>query len=138
LTAAGWLLPAPGDIVWCRFPELPRRSPGPKPRPALVSTVTERTDGVAVAVVYSTSQQLDRLSAGQFAITRRDHAAAFRAAGLSHDTKFDFKQAVELPWNLEFFAVPPGAPFGQQPKLGVLHASVYRAAAVAYPAAKAR
>ena len=102
---AVWSLPAPGDIVWCRFPELPRRSPGPKPRPALVLEVTERQDGATVTVVYGTSQQLHRLSAGEFVLRRQSHSAAYQAAGLSYDTKFDFKQSIELPWIEEFFAV---------------------------------
>lgn len=58
---ARWTPPAPGDIVWCRFPNLPQRSTGPKPRPALVCDVTEREDGVAVTVAYGTSQSLNRL-----------------------------------------------------------------------------
>jgi hypothetical protein len=129
-----WPLPAAGDIVWCRFPHWPGRSPGPKPRPALVLKVTEREDGAEVVVIYGTSQRVDRLSRGEFAITRTGHAAAFEAAGLSFDTKFDFGQAVALPWNDSFFAVPPGAPSGQKPRLGVLHASMMRAASAAYAA----
>jgi hypothetical protein len=136
--AAHWPPPAPGDIVWCRFPELPKRSPGPKPRPALVLEVIEREDGVEIAVVYGTSQRVDKLSAGEFAITRVGHAAAYKAAGLSHDTKFDFKQTARLPWNGEFFAVPPGAPNGQKPLIGTLHASVIRAAAAAHAAEQQR
>ncbi len=136
--AARWPQPAPGDIVWCRFPELPGQSPGPKPRPALVLEVIEREDGIEVAVVYGTSQRVDKLSAGEFAITRVGHAAAYKAAGLSHDTKFDFKQTARLPWSEEFFAVPPGAPNGQKPLIGTLHASVIRAAAAAHTAEKQR
>ena len=75
-----WPLPAPGDIVWCRFPELPTRSPGPKPRPALVLEVIERDDGAEILVVYGTSQRVSRMSAGEFAITRLGHAAAYKAA----------------------------------------------------------
>jgi hypothetical protein len=129
-----WTPPAPGDIVWCRFPELPRRSPGPKPRPALVSDVTEREDGVSVTVVYGTSQGLNRLHSGQFAITKQGSPAAYSNAGLSFDTKFDFKQSVELPWSEDFFAVPTHAPHGQHPKLGSLHASMMRAVQAAYQA----
>jgi PemK-like, MazF-like toxin of type II toxin-antitoxin system len=136
--AARWPLPAPGDIVWCRFPELPRQFPGPKPRPALVLEVIEREDGIEVTVVYGTSQRVDKLSAGEFAITRVGNAAAYKAAGLSHDTKFDFKQTARLPWSEEFFAVPPGAPNGQKPLIGTLHASVIRAAAAAHAADKQR
>jgi hypothetical protein len=136
--AAHWPLPAPGDIVWCRFPELPRQSPGRKPRPALVLEVIEREDGIEIAVVYGTSQRVDKLSAGEFAITRLGHAAAYKAAGLSHDTKFDFKQTARLSWSDEFFAVPPGAPNGQRPLLGTLHASMIRAAATAHAAEQQR
>lgn len=28
-----WPLPAPGDIIWCLFPEVPNIEPGPKQRP---------------------------------------------------------------------------------------------------------
>ncbi len=136
--AAHWPLPAPGDIVWCGFPELPRPSPGPTPRPALVLEVIEREDGIEIAVVYGTSQRVDKLSAGEFAITRLGHAAAYKAAGLSHDTKFDFKQTAHVPWNDEFFAVPPGAPNGQKPLMGTLHASMVRAAAAAHAAEQQR
>jgi hypothetical protein len=74
----------------------------------LVLAVIDREDGAEIAVVYGTSQRVDKLSAGEFAITRLGHAAAYKAAGLSHDTKFDFKQTAHLPWNDDFFAVPPG------------------------------
>jgi hypothetical protein len=136
--SAHWALPSPGDIVWCRFPELPKQLPGPKPRPALVLEVIEREDGIEIAVVYGTSQRADKLSAGEFAITRLGHAAAYKAAGLSHDTKFDFKQTAHLPWNDEFFAAPPGPPNGQRPLMGTLHASVIRAAAAAHAAEQQR
>ena len=131
---ARWPLPAPGDIVWCRFPELPRRSAGPKPRPALGLEVVEREHGAEILVAYGTSRPVDKLSSGEFAITRLGHAAAYKTAGLSHDTRFDFREAIRLPWNDEFFAVPPGAPNGQTPLLGTLHASMMRAAAAAYAA----
>ena len=51
-----WPAPEPGDIVWCRFPERPRDKPGPKPRPALVLAVTQRSGGFEVEVAYGTSQ----------------------------------------------------------------------------------
>ena len=51
-----WPPPEPGDIVWCRFPQRPRDVPGPKPRPALVISVTEHQDGYAIMVAYGTSQ----------------------------------------------------------------------------------
>lgn len=131
---AAWQAPAAGDIVWCRFPELPRRDPGPKPRPALVCGVAEHEDGVAVTVAYGTSQGLQRLHRGEFAITRQGHPAAYASAGLSFDTKFNLGQLVELPWGDAFFAVPPHAPHGQHPRLGSLHASMMRAAQAAHQA----
>jgi len=130
----GWALPAPGDIVWCRFPNLPRRDPGPKPRPALVCSVAEHEDGAAITVAYGTSQGLHRLHKGEFAITKQGNPAAYGSAGLSFDTKFDLKQRVELPWNTDFFAVPAHSPHGQHPKLGSLHASMMRAVQTAYQA----
>lgn len=133
---APWPAPTPGDIVWCRFPELPRHSPGPKPRPALVCEVVERQDGVTLTVAYGTSQGLQRLRAGEFAITRQGNSAAYSAAGLSFDTKFNLAQRIELPWTEEFFAVPAQAPHGQQPKLGSLHASMMRALQAAFRAVR--
>ena len=129
---ANWAPPTPGDIVWCHFPMLPRRNPGPKPRPALVCDVTEREEGVTVTVAYGTSQGLQRLHKGEFAITKQVNPAAYSSAGLSFDTKFNLRQLVELPWNEDFFAVPARAPRGQHPKLGSLHASMMSAAHAAY------
>lgn len=97
--------------------------------------VTEKEDGVAVTVAYGTSQGLQRLHAGEFAITRQGHPAAYGTAGLSFDTKFDLRQRIELPWTEEFFTVPAQAPHGQHPKLGSLHASMMRALQAAYQAA---
>lgn len=122
-----WVAPDPGDIVWCRFPQRPRDTPGPKPRPALVVTVTEHEDGLAVTVAYGTSQKVDRLAAGEFAIRKAENRAAYELAGLSYDTKFDLRNRVDLPWNDTFFAVPPNPPHGQTPKLGSLHIAMQRA-----------
>lgn len=99
--------------------------------------VEERDDGVIVTVAYGTSQQLTRLHTGEFAITKQGAPAAFKAAGISFDTKFNVSQAVALPWGEEFFGVPPNAPHGQSPRLGSLHASVYRAAQAAHAAVQA-
>lgn len=134
--ASPWAPPAVGDILWCHFPYVPDPNPGPKPRPALVVQVTVRVDGVAVAVAYGTSQRVERLVAGEFSICAQHHPVAYALAGLSFDTKFNFKQIVELPWTAAFFKVPPRAPQGQQPKLGTLHPSLMQAAQVAYRAAK--
>src|SRR5574340_354028 len=134
--ATAWPVPEPGDIVWCRFPERPRDKPGPKPRPALVLEVTRADDGVAVTVAYGTSQKLDRLMAGEFAIRRQDNPAAFELAGLSYATKFDLRKSLSLPWDAEFFAVAPGARFGQTPKLGTLHPALVGAVRAAARASR--
>ncbi|MSQ72491.1 MAG: hypothetical protein EXR27_14545 [Betaproteobacteria bacterium] len=133
-----WDAPEPGDIVWCRFPARPRDVPGPNPRPALVLTVTEAEDGIAVQVAYGTSQKLDRLLAGEFAIRRLENGAAYSMAGISYDTKFDLKRTMLLPWTEPFFGVPPEARHGQNPKLGSLHVGMLKAVAAAARGAVAR
>ncbi len=129
-------MPEPGDIVWCRFPQRPRDAPGPKARPALVLVVNQFQDGVTLQVAYGTSKKLDRLAAGEFAIRKVDHQAAFTAAGLSFDTKFDLRRTIELPWNDAFFSVPPTPRHGQHPKLGSLHIGMQKAVEAAVRAAR--
>ena len=130
-----WSLPAPGDIVWCLFPEVPNIEPGPKPRPAIVLSVERLDDGDQVSVVYGTSQHLMRLKTGEVAITQAKNPAAFKLAGLAYDTKFDFKVIVDLPWSDRYFKVPARNPHGNTPKLGAMHATVGRAVEAAYRAA---
>lgn len=122
-----WEAPDLGDFVWCRFPQRPRDVPGPKPRPALVLAVTEHEDGVVVTVAYGTSQKVQQLAAGEFAIRKAENKAAYALAGLSYDTKFDLRSRVDLPWNDTFFAVPPNPAHGQTPKLGSMHIELERA-----------
>lgn len=129
-----FLPPRPGDIVWRHFPQDKKLVPGPKSRPALVVKVGEIDGDPAAAVAYGTSQRTDELHPSEFAITRADREA-FALAGLSHDTKFDLSNVVELPFSERWFAVPPGAPHGQIPKLGLLHPTMMRKAAVAHRAA---
>lgn len=131
-----WTPPEPGDIVWCHFPYMPSRNPGPKPRPALVCDVTKRDDGISVTVAYGTSQGLQRLFNGEFAVTKQANQAAYICAGLSFDTKFDLRQLIELPWTEEYFGVPRLA-HEQHPKLGSLHPSMLRALQAAYQAVQA-
>ena len=133
-----WSLPAPGDIVWCLFPEVPNIEPGPKPRPAIVLSVERLDDGDQVSVVYGTSQHLMRLKTGEVAITRTKNPAAFKLAGLAYDTKFDFKVIVDLPWSDRYFKVPARNPHGNTPKLGTLHATTLRAVEAAYRASLVR
>ena len=88
--------------------------------------VSERADGTNVVVAYGTSQKLDRLYAGEFAIRRAVHAAAFALSGLAYDTKFDVRRTLALPWTARYFAPAPVIKFGQSPKLGVLHVSMLK------------
>ena len=122
-----WSPPEPGDIVWCRFPERVRDVPGPKPRPALVVTVTEHEDGYAVKVAYGTSKKVNQHVSGEFAIRKLDSLPAYTLAGLSFDTKFNLREMVDLPWNDDYFGVPPHPSYGQTPKLGSLHACLMKA-----------
>ena len=131
-----WVLPDLGDIVWCRFPQRPRDRPGPKPRPALVISIAEHDDGVVLKIAYGTSQNTDRLKAGEFAIRKAENKAAYEMAGLSYDTKFDLRNMLELPWDEHFFAVPPKPGHGQTPKLGSLHINMKRALEAAAQALK--
>lgn len=132
-----WKQPLAGDIVWSYFPDELQAVPAEKPRPALVLTVyDDHAPHFGVLVAYGTSQRVAHLHRGEFAITSAD-ADAYRAAGLSYDTKFNLVRRLQLPFNDEFFRVPPGAPHGQRPKLGVLHAVLMRRAAAAWKAAQA-
>ena len=127
-------LPRAGEIVWCRFPHRGFSTPGPKPRPALVVDIGDLRGEPAVEVVYGTSQKLDRLYPGEFSVTPED-GDRFFVSGLDRATKFDMARPVFLPYTEEWFAIPPGAPCGQTPKLGILHPSLVRRARAARDAA---
>ncbi len=130
-----WGEPVAGDVVWCHFPD--DIHPRPKSRSALILEVfDDDAPQFAVRVAYGTSQRTTSLRRGEFSIERSRNLAAFEAAGLSFDTKFDLKQVLELPFSTEWFSVPPAAPHGQTPKLGTLHPSLVRAVQAAYQAAQ--
>lgn len=132
----GWFSPpSPGDIVWCRFPQRGIPGPGPKARPALVTAVGQAGGRPTAFVAYGTSRKVEQLFAGEFAIMSTDHPA-FGAAGLTSSTKFDLARIHELDFNDLWFAVAPGAPYGQTPQLGILHPSLVRRAAAAFNAAR--
>ena len=137
MTVRWWNEPTAGDIVWFQFPD--DIHPRAKPRPALVVTVfDDDAPCFVVRVAYGTSQRTTELHPGEFAILSLQNRAAYAAAGLSYDTKFDMRQVVDLPYSTEWFSVPLAAPRGQTPILGTLHASLVRAAAAAFQAAAAR
>jgi hypothetical protein len=130
-----WEEPTAGEIVWCHFPD--HINPRPKPRPALVFVVyDDDAPQFHVEVAYGTSQRVTQLHRGEFAILQSQNPAAYRSAGLSYDTKFDLRQTVLLPYNAQWFSVPPAAPHGQKPVLGTLHPSLVRAVEAAYRASK--
>jgi hypothetical protein len=91
----------------------------------------------AVEVVYGTSQKTDALYSGEFLIERPD-ADAFLLSGLSYSTKFDMARIAELPYNDEWFAIPPQPRHGQIPKLGTLHSSLMPRLQAARQAARGR
>ena len=134
MTPTGWGEPTAGDIVWCHFPD--DIHPRAKPRPALILAVfDDDAPPFTVRVAYGTSQRTTTLHRGEFAILRDRHRATYETAGLSYDTKFDLKQALDLPYATQWFSVPPAAPHGQTPKLGTLHPSLVRAVEAAFRAA---
>jgi len=97
--------------------------------------IGEKEAAVWVQVAYGTSQKVDKLFAGEFAITPSDGDACL-TSGLSYPTRFNLASTFELPFNDDWFGVPPGAPHGQVPKLGVLHPSLMRRAQAAMGAVK--
>ena len=134
MTHQWWGEPTAGEIVWCHFPD--NITPRPKPRPALILVVfDDDAPHFEVRVAYGTSQRVTSLHRGEFSILGDRNRAAYQAAGLSYDTKFDLRQALDLPYTSEWFSVPPAAPHGQSPKLGVLHPSLVRAVQAAFRAA---
>lgn len=109
--------------------------PGPKPRPALVTAVGQADNRPTAFVAYGTSRKVHQLFPGEFAILSTERPA-FDAAGLTSSTKFDLARIFELDVNDLWFAVAPGAPYGQTPKLGILHPSLVRRAEAAYNATR--
>ncbi|MDR0777583.1 MAG: hypothetical protein LBE81_13250 [Azonexus sp.] len=131
MTLRWWGEPTAGEIVWCHFPD--DIYPCPKPRPALILAVfDDDAPEFTVRVANGTSQRTTTLHRGEFSILRERNPATYAAAGLSYNTKFDLRQALDLPYNTDWFSVPPTAPHGQTPKLGVLHPSLVRTVQAAF------
>jgi hypothetical protein len=131
-----WAEPTAGEIVWCHFPD--DVDPRPKPRPALILAVfDDDAPQFTVRVAYGTSQRSTTLYRGEFSVLQSRNPVAYLAAGLSYDTEFNLKQAIDLPYTSDWFSVPLAAPHGQTPKLGTLHPSLVRAVQAAFRAATA-
>ncbi|MHB8253125.1 MAG: hypothetical protein ACYDEV_05380 [Acidiferrobacter sp.] len=125
--------PTVGDIVWCHF--LDGIRPRPKPRPAIILVLLNGEPGqIFVRVAYGTSRCATTLYRGEFAILQARNPATYKTAGLSYDTEFDLKQQIDLPYTADWFSVPPAAPYGQTPQLGLLHPSLMHAAEAAFRA----
>lgn len=122
--------------MWCHSPHRPDTEPGPKPRPVLITKVfDDHAPHFFVLVAYGTSQKVQFLHSGEFAITQQDRAA-YKLAGLSFDTKFSFRQNFELPYSGDYFKTPPHAKHADSPKLGTLHPNMMRRAQAAWEAVK--
>ena len=124
--------PEPGDILWCRFPKVEGIRPGPKPRPCIVSWVSDAPEAgqpYRVLVIYGTSSFRSPPRPTELDLDPDQHRAAYQQAGLSQATRFDLGKAVVVNYDEMYFALAPNgnqAP-GPTPRLGVLHPSRYRA-----------
>jgi hypothetical protein len=100
-------LPAPFDIVWCRFPEHPDLGePGPKPRPGLVRNVATDDEGFGeVQLVFGTTTLKMTSRRFDFFVTKQSE---MDSCGLYRATRFDLDCVAWIPWASEWFDVLPG------------------------------
>lgn len=124
--------PEPGDILWCRFPEVEGIRPGPKPRPCIASWISDAPEAgqpFRVRVIYGTSSFRGPPRPTEFDIDPVEHPAAYLHAGLSKATRFDLAKAVVVNYDDMYFSLAPNGNRvpGPTPRLGVLHPSRYRA-----------
>ncbi|MEJ7745864.1 MAG: hypothetical protein WKF61_03740 [Luteimonas sp.] len=113
--------PAPGDIVWCQFPNVDSIQPWPKPRPALVLSVEDKRNPARVRVAYGTSRKLAPMRKGAFVISQ-ENPDAWMASGLYLPTKFGLGTVV-LDYTSTWFALAPmpGGLVAPSPRMGYLH-----------------
>jgi hypothetical protein len=99
-------LPAPYEIVWCRFPDdLNDPEPSPKPRPGLVRSVAILDDGTGeVEVAYGTTNLKLNTRPFDLIISK---ASEMNACGLYRATRFDLETTAWLPWDTEWFEILP-------------------------------
>jgi len=126
-------VPAPGDVVWCRFPEDEGIRPSPKARPALILAVQDDVSPVRVRVAYGTSRDTGELAPWEFRIGPED-GVAFTASGLALATKFSMRKVVVLDYTDLWFSSAPGRPVGDTPRLGILHPAILPRARSAFEA----
>jgi hypothetical protein len=126
--------PAPGDIVWCRFPDRKEIHPAKKPRPALVISVMDEAKPLRIRIAYGTSRRTNEIHPTEVVI-EPGSAAAYALSGLSAPTKFCFTNVVVLPYTDTWFALAPGIPPKPTPRLGTLHAELGSAVMAAAKAA---
>ncbi|MEZ5707907.1 MAG: hypothetical protein R3E02_00795 [Blastomonas sp.] len=101
------LLPAPYDIVWCRFPNHKNLgNPGPKSRPGLVLNVALYPDEgeSEVHVIYGTTNLKTFQRPQDFFVV---NAAEMDVCGLDRATRFDLDQMAWLPWTIDWFGILP-------------------------------
>jgi hypothetical protein len=133
-----------GDILWCRFPEVENIRPAAKPRPCLVTWVSDApadNSAYRIRVVYGTSRLRGTPRATEFDIDPVANPAAGRQAGLSWPTRFNFAKAVVVNYDEMFFAPAPAGPNqppGNSPRLGTLPPSCFAAARQAHDEVAAR
>lgn len=100
-------LPAPYDIVWCRFPTHKELGePAPKSRPAIVLNAgldNEAGEG-EVQLIYGTGVLKLNQRTRDFFVT---NVAEMDACGLNKATRFDLDQIAWIPWADEWFEVLP-------------------------------
>ncbi|WP_156428407.1 hypothetical protein [Novosphingobium sp. FSW06-99] len=101
-------LPAPYDVVWCRFPfDDSLGTPGPKPRPAIVLNIAADVDAGEgeVQLVYGTTKLKTLHRPRDFFVTK---LLEMDACGLNKATRFDLDKVAWIPWAGEWFAALPG------------------------------
>lgn len=113
------VVPAPGDVLWCRFPfdERPNE-PAPTGHPGLVFQVRlQPQGGCSVLVAFGTSN-LQRASGTPNLVIQ--NLRTLNAAGLKRATLFDLGRCRHLPWDPTWFRPIGDLP---DPRLGRLDAA---------------
>jgi hypothetical protein len=102
-------LPAPFDIVWCRFPYNENPSePSDDFHPGLIRQAFADQDGNPwVTVVYGTSVNPFKQGNQYFSVSK---VSEMDNCGLKCATRFCLERDAQLPWSQEYFEILPGQP----------------------------